>query len=49
VIEENGSIIRKNDIKEIFLLCSADEFREGLDHVINVLSKTGSGGSFFFT
>jgi hypothetical protein len=49
LIDENGAIIRKNDRKEIFLLFSADEFREGLDHILNVLSLTGSGGSFFFT
>lgn len=49
LIDENGAIIRKNDRKEIYLLFSADEFREGMDHILDVLAKTGSGGSFFFT
>jgi len=49
IIDENGAMIRKSDKKEIYLLFSADEFREGMDHVLNVLSKTRSGGSFFFT
>jgi len=48
-IDDHGAIIRKNNKKEIFLLFSADEFNDGFDHILNVLSQTGSGASFFFT
>lgn len=49
VIDENGAMVRKNDRKEIYLLFSADEFNDGMDHILNVLSEFKAGGSFFFT
>lgn len=49
VIDDNGAIIRKNNKKEIYLLFSADDHNDGFDHILDVLSKTGSGASFFLT
>ncbi|HOS71022.1 MAG TPA: glycoside hydrolase family 9 protein [Bacteroidales bacterium] len=49
VIDDQGAIIRKNNKKEIYLLFSADDHNDGFDHILDVLSKTGSGASFFLT
>lgn len=49
VLDEHGAIIRINDKKEIYLLFSADEYNDGFEHILNVLSNTGAGASFFFT
>jgi len=50
IIDENGAIIRKDPgKKEIFLLFSADEYGDGFDHILSVLSKHNAGASFFLT
>lgn len=49
LIDDHGAIIRKNNRKEIYLLFSADEHNDGFGHILDVLSKTGSGASFFLT
>jgi endoglucanase len=50
ITDPNGAVIRR-DIKkkEIYLIFSADEFGEGLDHVLNVMSQNNIKGSFFLT
>ena len=50
VIDGNGALIRVNiNKKEIYLVFSADEFGEGADHILNVLSQKKIKGSFFLT
>ena len=49
IIDAHGAMIRKNNNKDIYLLFSADEYNDGFNHILNVLSKTRSGASFFFT
>ena len=50
VIDQNGALIRKNiNKKEIFLIFSADEFGEGAEQILNVLSKKKIKASFFLT
>jgi peptidoglycan/xylan/chitin deacetylase (PgdA/CDA1 family) len=50
VIDANGAIV-KRDItkKEVFLVFTADEFGEGAEHILNVLSEKKSKASFFLT
>jgi len=48
--DSNGAIIRNGaDRKEIFLIFSADEYGEGAEHILNVLSGNNIKGSFFLT
>jgi endoglucanase len=50
VIDANGAIIRRDiNKKEVFLVFTADEFGEGAEHILNVLSENKSKGSFFLT
>jgi peptidoglycan/xylan/chitin deacetylase (PgdA/CDA1 family) len=50
VTDPFGALIRKNvDRKEIYLIFSADEYGEGLDHILNVLSDNKAKASFFLT
>ncbi|MFN8241187.1 MAG: glycoside hydrolase family 9 protein [Bacteroidales bacterium] len=50
VRDEEGAIIRiDRTSKNIYLVFSADELFEGMDHVLDVLYKHGAGGSFFLT
>jgi peptidoglycan/xylan/chitin deacetylase (PgdA/CDA1 family) len=50
ISDDNGALIRK-DINEkvIYLIFSADEYGEGAEHILNVLSENKAGGSFFLT
>ena len=48
--DSNGAIIRNGaDRKEIYLIFSADEYGEGADYILNVLSGNNIKGSFFLT
>jgi endoglucanase len=50
IIDEHGALIRNNiDKKEIYLIFSADEYGEGFEHILNILSGHKAGGSFFLT
>ncbi len=50
IIDQQGAMIKKNiSEKEIYLIFSADEFGEGADHILNVLSDKKIKGSFFLT
>lgn len=50
VTDPFGALIRKNfNRKEIYLIFSADEYGEGLDHILNVLSDNKAKASFFLT
>jgi endoglucanase len=50
VTDPFGALIRKNVTrKEIYLIFSADEYGEGLDHILNVLSENKAKASFFLT
>lgn len=45
-----GALIRMNvNNKEIFLIFSADEYGEGAEYILNVLSQKNVKGSFFLT
>ena len=45
-----GSIVRMNtDLKKIYLIFSADEFGEGAEKILDVLTKKKIKGSFFLT
>ena len=44
-----GAVIQKNNKKEIYLIFSADEYGEGADHILNVLSENKIKASFFLT
>jgi peptidoglycan/xylan/chitin deacetylase (PgdA/CDA1 family) len=45
-----GALIRKNiKKKEIYLIFSADEYGEGAEHILKVLSEKKANASFFFT
>jgi len=49
-IDKSGAMIRKNsDQKTIYLIFSADEYGEGVDRILNTLSKKKIKGSFFLT
>ena len=48
--DSQGAIIRNgNDKKIIYLVFSADEYGEGAEHILNVLSENHIKGSFFLT
>jgi endoglucanase len=50
VTDRNGALVRRNiNMKEIYLIFSADEFGEGAEHILNVLSEKKAKGSFFLT
>jgi peptidoglycan/xylan/chitin deacetylase (PgdA/CDA1 family) len=50
VTDPFGALIRKNvNRKEIYLIFSADEYGEGLDHILNVLGDNKAKASFFLT
>ena len=50
VTDQNGAIVRKDiTSKEIYLVFSADEYGEGMEHVLNVLAQNNIKGSFFLT
>ena len=50
VVDQQGAVIREDiSKKEIYLIFSADEFGEGADHILNVLSDKNIKGSFFLT
>ncbi|MBG0859468.1 MAG: glycoside hydrolase family 9 protein, partial [Bacteroidales bacterium] len=45
ISDEQGALIRKDITrKEIYLVFSADEYGEGADHILDVLSEHGAGG-----
>jgi endoglucanase len=48
--DQFGAMIRKDIYKkEIYLIFSADEYGEGAEHILNVLSENNVKGSFFLT
>lgn len=48
--DPQGAIIRNgNDERKIFLIFSADEYGEGAEHILDVLSVNNIKGSFFLT
>ena len=48
--DREGAIIRIDTTrKAVFLIFSADEFGEGAEKILHVLSEKGIGGSFFLT
>ena len=48
--DPEGALIRKNvDKKEIYFVFSADEFGEGAEHILSVLSDNNVKASFFLT
>jgi len=48
--DQQGAIVRMDVAKkEIYLVFSADEYGEGLDHVLDVLAGNNAKGSFFLT
>ena len=50
IYDTHGAIIRRGaDSRNIFLVFSADEYGEGLDHILNVLESKNIKGSFFLT
>jgi endoglucanase len=50
LIDSNGALIRKDvNKKDLYLIFSADEFGEGAEHILNVLSGRNVKGSFFLT
>jgi endoglucanase len=50
VTDSYGALIRRNfNKKEIYLIFSADEYGEGAEHILNVLSEKKVKASFFLT
>jgi len=50
VRDKHGAVTRINtNAKTIYLVFSADELGEGMDHVLDVLKRNNAGGSFFLT
>jgi endoglucanase len=48
--DATGSVVRMNsDLKKVYLIFSADEFGEGADKILDVLTKRKIKGSFFLT
>jgi peptidoglycan/xylan/chitin deacetylase (PgdA/CDA1 family) len=50
ITDQNGAIVRMNITKkEIYLVFSADEYGDGMEHVLDVLAQNNAKGSFFLT